>query len=296
MAEAYAKVWPRWHRGRVDDLLPYLRRAVVNEVYGRGRRRRSSGATPTRAGDRPRTGQFEARVGERDALAAALDRLPLRQRVVVVLRVVDDVSEQDAGRPARRAPRDGEVPPVPRPRHPAPPCWRTTMLDLEERIRAEVTRQSRRLRARPPTCPSASTPGCGPPERPAPRGRRHGGGRAGRGGRGRGPGRLGADRTDTAPADRPGATRPAPTTTAPAPTDHRPDRPRRTAPGRPSRGPTRRRCRPPPRTTTTLPPGPHDLDGPPGLHQQRHAAEPGRCRPHLRGRRARLRRRNASRW
>ena len=35
-------------------------------------------------------------MGERDALAAALDRLPLRQRVVVVLRVVDDVSEQDA--------------------------------------------------------------------------------------------------------------------------------------------------------------------------------------------------------
>ena len=96
VAEAYAKVWPRWHRGRVDDLLPYLRRAVVNEVYGRGRRRQVERRYAARAGDRLPTGQFEAGVGERDALAAALDRLPLRQRVVVVLRVVDDVSEQDA--------------------------------------------------------------------------------------------------------------------------------------------------------------------------------------------------------
>jgi RNA polymerase sigma-70 factor (sigma-E family) len=95
VAEAYSRVWPRWRRGRVDDLVPYLRRAVVNEVYGRGRRRAVERRHAERAGDRPGTGQFEAHVGERDALAAALDRLPLRQRVVVVLRVVNDLSEQD---------------------------------------------------------------------------------------------------------------------------------------------------------------------------------------------------------
>ena len=96
VAEAYAKVWARWRRGRVDDLMPYLRRAVVNEVYGRGRRRQVEQRYAARAGDRLPTGQFEAGVGDRDALAAALDRLPLRQRVVVVLRFVEDVSEQDA--------------------------------------------------------------------------------------------------------------------------------------------------------------------------------------------------------
>jgi RNA polymerase sigma-70 factor (sigma-E family) len=95
VAEAYAKVWPRWHRGRVDDLVPYLHRAVANEVYGRGRRRRAERRHTLRAVEVPGTGQFESGVGERDALAAAIDRLPLRQRVVVVLRLVDDLSEQD---------------------------------------------------------------------------------------------------------------------------------------------------------------------------------------------------------
>lgn len=94
VAEAYAKVWPRWHRGRVDDLVPYLRRSVANEVYGRGRRRKREQLNAFRVVERPGTGQFEAGVGDRDALAAAIDRLPLRQRVVVVLRIVDDLSEQ----------------------------------------------------------------------------------------------------------------------------------------------------------------------------------------------------------
>jgi RNA polymerase sigma factor (sigma-70 family) len=48
-----------------------------------------------RAVEVPHTGQFESGIGERDALASALDGLPLRQRVVVVLRIVDDLSEQD---------------------------------------------------------------------------------------------------------------------------------------------------------------------------------------------------------
>jgi RNA polymerase sigma-70 factor (sigma-E family) len=95
VAEAYARVWPRWSRGRVDDLLPYLRRAVLNEVYGRGRRRQVERRHAGRATERQRSGQFEAYVGERDALAVALDRLPRQQRVVVVLRIVEDLSEED---------------------------------------------------------------------------------------------------------------------------------------------------------------------------------------------------------
>lgn len=93
VAEAYARVWPQWRRGRVDVLLPYLMRTVANEVYSRHRRwlvqqRREPPPGP----DTEVT--FEARVDERDALWQALDRLPRQQRVVVVLRIVEDFSEE----------------------------------------------------------------------------------------------------------------------------------------------------------------------------------------------------------
>ena len=46
-ADAIARVWPKWAKGRVDDFWPYLRVAVVNQVRGRGRRL-AIGATPRR--------------------------------------------------------------------------------------------------------------------------------------------------------------------------------------------------------------------------------------------------------
>lgn len=95
VAEAYARVWPRWRRGRVDELVPYLRRAVVNEVYGRGRRKAVEQRHASRSTERRDGGQFEAGVGDRDALALALARLPLQQRVVVVLRVVEDMPPEE---------------------------------------------------------------------------------------------------------------------------------------------------------------------------------------------------------
>jgi RNA polymerase sigma-70 factor (sigma-E family) len=94
VAEAYARVWPRWRRGRVQDLSSYLRRAVVNEVYQRHRRRLLERREASRPADRGNDGGFEALVGERDALWAAVARLSPRQRVVVVLRVVEDLSEE----------------------------------------------------------------------------------------------------------------------------------------------------------------------------------------------------------
>jgi RNA polymerase sigma-70 factor (sigma-E family) len=94
VAEAYARVWPHWRRGRVDVLLPYLRRTVANEVYARHRRRhleRTKEPLPAPAVE----ATFEGRVDEHDELWAALDRLPAQQRVVLVLRVVEDMSEEE---------------------------------------------------------------------------------------------------------------------------------------------------------------------------------------------------------
>lgn len=94
VAEAYARVWRRWRRGRIDNLFGYLRRTVANEVYGRHRRRLLERREAERAPDRSADGQFESGVDDRDALWTALDRLSPRLRVVVVLRVVEDLSEE----------------------------------------------------------------------------------------------------------------------------------------------------------------------------------------------------------
>jgi RNA polymerase sigma-70 factor (sigma-E family) len=94
VAEAYARVWPHWRRGRVEAPLPYLMRTVANEAYARHRRRRLERTTEPLAAPAVEA-TFEARVDEHDELWAALDRLPHQQRVVLVLRVVEDLSEEE---------------------------------------------------------------------------------------------------------------------------------------------------------------------------------------------------------
>jgi RNA polymerase sigma-70 factor (sigma-E family) len=94
VAEAYARVWPYWRRGRVEVLLPYLMRTVANVAYARHKRLRLE-RTREPPYAPPADGRFEDRIGEHDALWAALDRLPPQQRVVLVLRVVEDLSEDE---------------------------------------------------------------------------------------------------------------------------------------------------------------------------------------------------------
>jgi len=93
VAEAYARVWPHWRRGRVDGLLPYLMRTVANEAFTRHRRRRLERSRAPLSAPLVE-GPFEAQVDEHDALWTALDRLPPQQRVVLVLRIVEDLSEE----------------------------------------------------------------------------------------------------------------------------------------------------------------------------------------------------------
>jgi len=93
VAEAYARVWPHWRRGRVAELLPYLMRAVANEAFTRHRRRRLE-----RTKESPQTpvvaDPFEGQVDDHDELWAALDRLAPQHRVILILRVVEDLSEE----------------------------------------------------------------------------------------------------------------------------------------------------------------------------------------------------------
>lgn len=92
VAEAFASVWRRWRAGAVQDVGPYLRRAVVNEANSQLRRRyleRRVGAR--RTGDDRGVLQHDEAAAARDQLWQAIGRLPHRQRQVVVLRFYEDL-------------------------------------------------------------------------------------------------------------------------------------------------------------------------------------------------------------
>ncbi|MBI5087645.1 MAG: sigma-70 family RNA polymerase sigma factor, partial [Actinobacteria bacterium] len=97
-AEVFARVLPRFRRGEVHDALPYLRRAVVNEVTSRRRRRGHEQRALARVHAAVRPGEPVDRLELREPLLVALGRLPVRQRAVVVLRYHDDLSEAEVAR------------------------------------------------------------------------------------------------------------------------------------------------------------------------------------------------------
>lgn len=97
VVEAAAKVLVRWRRSRVENLRPYLRRAVVNEVRSAGRRRGSQRARDHKWAARNPSAHDPAdrqAMGRVDA-ARLLEELPLRQRVVVALRFLNDRSVEE---------------------------------------------------------------------------------------------------------------------------------------------------------------------------------------------------------
>jgi RNA polymerase sigma-70 factor (sigma-E family) len=86
-----AKAWPAWMR-MGEEPEPYVRRILVN-AYASGWRRKWRGEIP-HAGlpEVASAGHAEA-VAERDLVWQALQRLPRRQRAVVVLRYFEDLPE-----------------------------------------------------------------------------------------------------------------------------------------------------------------------------------------------------------
>jgi RNA polymerase sigma-70 factor (sigma-E family) len=89
---AFSRAYPRWHRIVADDPEVYLRRVLVN-TWSSWWRRRWRGEVPTeQLRDDPAPDEYAA-ADRRDAVRAALARLPRRQRAVVVLRFHEDMTE-----------------------------------------------------------------------------------------------------------------------------------------------------------------------------------------------------------
>lgn len=72
----------------------YLRRTVVNLAHSHFRHQRVARAYLERAAAEPRATQEPPGADRRDELWAGLQRLPLRQRTAIVLRIYEDLPEQ----------------------------------------------------------------------------------------------------------------------------------------------------------------------------------------------------------
>jgi RNA polymerase sigma-70 factor (sigma-E family) len=95
-ADAFARVYPRWLRGEVEDVDAYLRRAVVNQLNSGYRRRFAElRRLEWRRGDVRGPTVPEEQLADHDVVCRALRRLPPRQRAAVVLRFFADLPEAE---------------------------------------------------------------------------------------------------------------------------------------------------------------------------------------------------------
>lgn len=95
-AEAFAKTYVHWRKGRVENVGAYLRRAVVNEINSVWRRRAVERAwREQRNSDGRGTPSFDAQLADAVAFRQALARLSPRQRSALALRYWADLPEAE---------------------------------------------------------------------------------------------------------------------------------------------------------------------------------------------------------
>jgi RNA polymerase sigma-70 factor (sigma-E family) len=94
---ALAKAWFSWSRIEGGDPEPYVRRIMVN-TYATWWRRRWNGEQPTEELPEPTAPDQTDAAPDRTDLWHALQRLPRRQRAVVVLRYYEDLSEAETAK------------------------------------------------------------------------------------------------------------------------------------------------------------------------------------------------------
>ncbi|WP_079063192.1 SigE family RNA polymerase sigma factor [Peterkaempfera griseoplana] len=94
--EGLVRLWKVWPRLRQEQPEAYVRRIVVNLAVSSRRRRWWGERATAELPEPPPSGAADpgSGVGDRDLLRRALRQLPAKQRVIVVLRYVEDMSER----------------------------------------------------------------------------------------------------------------------------------------------------------------------------------------------------------
>lgn len=96
VADAFAKVYVQWKKGRVQQVGPYLRRAVANEARSKLRRRYlERREAERRTADARGVQLVDDRAADHDQVWQTLQRLPERQRQAIVLRYYEDLPEAE---------------------------------------------------------------------------------------------------------------------------------------------------------------------------------------------------------
>jgi RNA polymerase sigma-70 factor (sigma-E family) len=92
--DVLARAYVRWDRiTRTDEPDVYVRQAIVNASHSWWRRRSNWERPTDRRLDQEAPGEFDVTAVERDALWKRIQRLPQRQREVLVLRYYEDLDD-----------------------------------------------------------------------------------------------------------------------------------------------------------------------------------------------------------
>jgi RNA polymerase sigma-70 factor (sigma-E family) len=97
--ETLTRLYPRWARvQQADHPLAYVRRSLINTYLNSVRSTSAREFVALDSADRGAGGDMTQAVGDRDQIRRLIRQLPERQRVALVLRYFDDLTDREVAR------------------------------------------------------------------------------------------------------------------------------------------------------------------------------------------------------